>query len=260
MLVLAYLSLASAPHWPGDIASLWGMLMTTWVGHTTSVLWLEDHSKLTHGKRFGGGRKNESLTHASWLWDNPRLIGTVRAESIIYPDTNVDLYHWSYKRLGRLAGLSIWLVNQHHVFPGPGDFSPVRETFIRRLAFSSSTQVPVTLRETALRGMIAVWWAINAYVGLTIAHIVLSIIFVLLLRTDRQADWPPIFGSISEAYSIRRFWSKFWHRIVVRPYTNHALFVSRKLFWIRPNSSAERLMIVFMIFAFSGISQACLHR
>ena len=30
---------------------------------------------------------------------------------------------------------------------------------------------------------------------------------------DRPEEWPPLFGSISEAYTLRRFWGVFWHKL-----------------------------------------------
>lgn len=33
------------------------------------------------------------------------------------------------------------------------------------------------------------------------------------LSRDEPAEWQPLFGSISEAYTLRRFWGVFWHRL-----------------------------------------------
>ncbi|KAK0719124.1 membrane bound O-acyl transferase family-domain-containing protein [Lasiosphaeris hirsuta] len=57
------------------------------------------------------------------------------------------------------------------------------------------------------RWMIYTWWALSA------AHDFFSILFISILRWDEPHEWPPLFGSISEAYSLRRFWGVFWHRL-----------------------------------------------
>jgi len=37
--------------------------------------------------------------------------------------------------------------------------------------------------------------------------------FVSLLQWDQPDGWPPLFGSISEVYSLRRFWGVFGHQL-----------------------------------------------
>ncbi|KAK3338685.1 membrane bound O-acyl transferase family-domain-containing protein, partial [Lasiosphaeria hispida] len=55
--------------------------------------------------------------------------------------------------------------------------------------------------------MIYTWWALTA------AHDFFSVIFICILRWDEPHEWPPLFGSLSEAYSLRRFWGVFWHSL-----------------------------------------------
>ncbi|EGR44867.1 uncharacterized protein TRIREDRAFT_69569, partial [Trichoderma reesei QM6a] len=54
-------------------------------------------------------------------------------------------------------------------------------------------------------------WA--SYTALSGAHDVLAAMFVSLLAWDRPEEWPPLFGSVVEAYSLRRFWGNFWHHL-----------------------------------------------
>ncbi|KAB5585651.1 hypothetical protein GE09DRAFT_33210 [Coniochaeta sp. 2T2.1] len=40
----------------------------------------------------------------------------------------------------------------------------------------------------------------------------LAVIFVIILEWDQPEEWPPLFGSITDAYSLSLFWGAFWHR------------------------------------------------
>ena len=77
---------------------------------------------------------------------------------------------------------------------------------------------PMTYRDLSLRAVMSVQWIWSTYVVLTGAHDILAIFFVTLLRWDLPAQWPALFGSIAEAYSLRRFWGVFWHRLHVAVY------------------------------------------
>lgn len=50
---------------------------------------------------------------------------------------------------------------------------------------------------------------------LTAAHNLLAALLVSVLQWDGPDEWPALFGSITEAYSLRRFWGRFWHRLHV---------------------------------------------
>ncbi|KAK8044993.1 hypothetical protein PG993_005017 [Apiospora rasikravindrae] len=61
--------------------------------------------------------------------------------------------------------------------------------------------------------------AINIPV-LTGVHDLAALLCVSLLRWDQPRDWPPLFGDITEAYSLRRFWGVYWHRLHVASFTS----------------------------------------
>lgn len=45
----------------------------------------------------------------------------------------------------------------------------------------------------------------STYFGLSTVHALISIIFVLL-RLSLPSEWPPLVGSLSDAYTVKRFW------------------------------------------------------
>lgn len=88
------------------------------------------------------------------------------------------------------------------------DFSPSQESLIRR-----ALRGHVTIRDLLVRTIITVVWFLDTATQLEIAHCILSLVFVALFRLDNIREWPPLFGSPSEAYTIRRFWTRFWHQL-----------------------------------------------
>ncbi|KAJ5812688.1 hypothetical protein N7447_009711 [Penicillium robsamsonii] len=100
------------------------------------------------------------------------------------------------------------------------------------------------------------WWTFSAVAMLDSAHAALSLVSVSLLRFDEPYEWPPIFGPLSQAWSIRRFWSKFWHQIVRRTYTNYGECISRKIFRLQPRSLPDKVFVIFMMFFSLKVSHA----
>ncbi|KAJ7732656.1 membrane bound O-acyl transferase family-domain-containing protein [Mycena metata] len=84
-------------------------------------------------------------------------------------------------------------------------------------------------------GMVAAGWTwrlvgtagfgMGAAAGLSTAHYALSIVFVALHLSTPQ-DWPPLFGSLADATTVRAFWGRTWHQIFRRPLRAHAKFIS----------------------------------
>ncbi|KAG7447221.1 uncharacterized protein BT62DRAFT_948166, partial [Guyanagaster necrorhizus] len=74
--------------------------------------------------------------------------------------------------------------------------------------------------ETTFLGKCAfVWgWGVPAIAALTINHALLSAAMVAIDKWDVQT-WRPFYGSWSEAYTVRRFWSRTWHQLLRRNIT-----------------------------------------
>ena len=125
-----------------------------------------------------------------------------------------------------LKFLVYWLLTVHLFTPlivlifgpvEPWEFDHYAQTYFRRLPLCE-TREPVTIRETLIRAVFTIRWIWLNFVDVDAAHTFLSIIFVGILRLDTPEEWPPMFGSPLEAYSIRRYWGRFWYRLVYRPY------------------------------------------
>ncbi|PBK71704.1 hypothetical protein ARMSODRAFT_954525 [Armillaria solidipes] len=74
--------------------------------------------------------------------------------------------------------------------------------------------------ETTFLGRCAfVWgWAVPAVAALTMNHALFSAAMVALGIWDVQT-WRPFYGSWSDAYTVRRFWSHTWHQLLRRNVT-----------------------------------------
>lgn len=118
----------------------------------------------------------------------------------------------------------------------------------------------VTYDETILHAVFAVHWIWGSYIGIDGAHTIMSLLFVVVLHLDSPEEWPPLFGSPLEAYSIRRFWSRFWHRGAYRPYTSWGRWLSRTVLRLKPGSGEEKLFVAFAVFTFSGIAHSLVAR
>lgn len=89
----------------------------------------------------------------------------------------------------------------------------------------------------------------------TAAHDVLAFAHVAI-GIDEPEDWPKLYGSIFEAYSIRSFWGKFWHRLVQRSYGAYGSLLSQKILRLPPGSFTDRVWVNFPVFFISGMVHA----
>jgi hypothetical protein len=153
-----------------------------------------------------------------------------------------------------IATLQIYNYTFFKVLPQLGfelemlDFLPSKESYFRRLT-------TVTLRETLIRTWIVLYWtfySVGLYTGI---HDVLAFIFVGT-GFDKPEDWPPLFGSIRDATSVRYFWGKYWHRLVYRSYTSYGKWVSQNILRLPRNSLIGKMFINFYVFAMSGAAHA----
>lgn len=161
-----------------------------------------------------------------------------RAVSLCIIIAMLQTYHYVSFRLLRHFGFE-WEMT---------DFLPSKEIYFRRLT-------TVTFRETLVRAWIVGYWTLYSMGFYTALHDVLAFIFVST-GLDMPEDWPPLFGSIRDATSVRNFWGKFWHRLVYRSYTSYGKYISQNILRLPRNSTAGKMFINFFVFAMSGAAHA----
>jgi hypothetical protein len=135
------------------------------------------------------------------------------------------------------------------------DFSISKQTYFRRLLPRSSSTLTSdlpTIRETQIRIYIVVHFIGFCYALFTFLYEILAVAFVAT-GVDDPEDWPPFFGKLTEAYSIRNFWGKFWHKLIYRTYTSYGKVISIDVLRIPQKGILGRLFVNFFVFLSSGI-------
>ncbi|KDQ23045.1 hypothetical protein PLEOSDRAFT_1012126, partial [Pleurotus ostreatus PC15] len=86
---------------------------------------------------------------------------------------------------------------------------------------------------------------------LTISH---RVWVLMLLSTGRwmPSDFPPMFASLGNAYTLRRFWGQTHQQMLRRATTSHGSFVSDKLLRLPRHGRLSRCIQLYVAFFISG--------
>lgn len=103
------------------------------------------------------------------------------------------------------------------------DFEPDKVSFFRRLPGMPVAQV---LRECLVRGHVVFEAFWSAYAVYTAGYAFFSVLCVGV-GLDEPHEWPPLFGDVRESYSMRRFWVKYFDRLIYRTLKGCALLIAR---------------------------------
>ncbi|KAJ7590582.1 membrane bound O-acyl transferase family-domain-containing protein [Mycena floridula] len=98
----------------------------------------------------------------------------------------------------------------------------------------------------------SIWgWAAQAYIAIAIQNCFISILSVVL-GSDPE-DWPWLFGSFLDAWTVRRFWGRTWHQLLRRFVTAHGRFVSGRVLGLRRGTNLSSYVQLYTAFLLSGI-------
>jgi len=140
----------------------------------------------------------------------------------------------------------------------PADLSPEKEGMLRRLFQQLSSEgpvaSPVTGRELQIRLLLVANKFVPDVLSLSVFHDFLAIIFIAT-GIDQSWEWPPLFGPVTEAYTMRRFWATFWHRLVYKPFNFHASTFTKAL-RIPQGTSFSRILNNCLVFVLSAVMHA----
>jgi len=129
------------------------------------------------------------------------------------------------------------------------DFSAEKTTILRRLWAGR-----VSLHELAVRALVSFSWISLSISRLTLFHTLLSIVFVAGLGFDTLEDWPPLFGSVSEAYTLQRFWGKTWHRLLSASAVVWARTCVDFAVGVEARPKLRNFLVAFLVFTISGLA------
>jgi hypothetical protein len=139
----------------------------------------------------------------------------------------------------------------------PFDTIREKESVVRRAVaqyVGMGEVVPITQRELIVRTWAVLDVIVPDYLILSMYHDLFAIMFIAA-GLDESWEWPPLFGPITEAYSMRRYWSIFWHRLIYKTFNAHAATIL-SLFGQDRRSVGSRLSQNFLVFAFSAAMHA----
>lgn len=230
--------------------------MTLNIAHIVSLVCVEKWPAPPTGSLAGW----KSIRTTWRLWSNPQLLPatvitktTNKKDDIIAENTeghdSVSVF-----LLLRLLKLPLYYYLYTSILP-----SIFAETIFRLEASDVAETAlfirlgDVTAREVVVRSYTAVVWIWESLVLLDGANAILAIIAVLS-GLDGPGDWPSLFGNPCAACGLRNFWSRFWHRLAVRPYGNFGRLVAKHI----PVGSkrAQKAVVAFVVFLLSGLSHS----
>ncbi|KAF7897741.1 uncharacterized protein EAF01_008707 [Botrytis porri] len=130
-----------------------------------------------------------------------------------------------------------------------GDYSPEREQFFRRLSH-------LTIREIGIRILLPVLWILPEVLSISAHHYCISAVAVFIGGAKAIPGWNhPVYGLLTEAYTVRKYWGLFWHQFLRRDLIAWASFMSSKIFRIPQNSRFNKFAMLNLVFFVS----ACMH-
>ncbi|KAK8021974.1 hypothetical protein PG993_012741 [Apiospora rasikravindrae] len=118
-------------------------------------------------------------------------------------------------------------------------------------AAADCIQVPNTLLGNAtarVAGVAGFWLVVSLY--LSLIYNILATSQVLLFMSE-PVDWPPLYGAVREAWSIRRFWGILWHQTLRKTFGSYARRLL-KYSGVSPDGFVGRYATKVVEFAMSG--------
>ncbi|KAE8366745.1 membrane bound O-acyl transferase family-domain-containing protein [Aspergillus caelatus] len=119
-----------------------------------------------------------------------------------------------------------------------------RVPFLRRLP-------EITVEEVVIR----IFSTIAAGIGLLCSqggfYHLFAFVSVLSKSSDPR-DWPPFYGSLWDAYSLRRLWSRVWHQSNTHKFRAIARFLTQDVLRLPPRTLWSRYTQVLMVFTTSA--------
>ncbi|KAL5326591.1 hypothetical protein ACEPPN_004278 [Leptodophora sp. 'Broadleaf-Isolate-01'] len=129
----------------------------------------------------------------------------------------------------------------------PWDFLPSRQSLVRRLIAGS-----ISRRELGLRTFISMNWIMTTITELEISHTLTKLLFVSVFRVDEPYEWPSLFGDPRDAYTLRRFWGRFWHQLLSPAAGKWGHAFAKQVLRMQAPSLLKKAFVALFIFSASG--------
>ena len=234
--VLAFRRVTDITTW-AEMSSLLGFFTLLWIFHVFKMLALDKvipslDWRMTYKALFDFRRISTEKQGVEYFRDIPdinMIASSERKGNQRMTSASKRSQHRSIFLLKRLvSAVMILLLNQLYTITyslllhlSYADFHPQKQAYFRRIA-------SITARETAIRCWLVIHFVWSSWSTFTATHDILAIAHVLL-GIDEPEEWPRLYGSVVEAYSMRRFWGKCWHRLVQNRYGAYGSLLSRNM-------------------------------
>ncbi|KAI1135602.1 membrane bound O-acyl transferase family-domain-containing protein [Hypoxylon sp. FL0543] len=225
LVTLHVISVVNSLNGPNSSYSdIWVTFMIRAAMHSCSVLFIE-----TRVVNISSGTFEDRLRSIFWACCNVRELPFASSDAIMRKrgGTFRVRAYFAVSKFARV--LALWATNR--------SFDSSISWFLRGLEVNREDFAPakqglwplLTYRDISLRTIVSFHWIWSTYYFLTSAHDVLAILFVSLLGWDLPSEWPPLFGNVAEAYSLRRFWGVFWQRLHIHTFMGYTPPFLRKV-------------------------------
>ncbi|KAF2156901.1 hypothetical protein K461DRAFT_6657 [Myriangium duriaei CBS 260.36] len=109
----------------------------------------------------------------------------------------------------------------------------------------------ISQRELLVRIYLAGSSYVTQYLSLRAFHSLFSCVGLLCGQDSTQ--WPTLFGDLAEAYTLRRYYSAFWHYCMRKPFTSHSILFCNKILRLPRDGQLTRYMVLATSFMLSCI-------
>ncbi|KAF8800797.1 hypothetical protein BYT27DRAFT_7175008 [Phlegmacium glaucopus] len=100
-------------------------------------------------------------------------------------------------------------------------------------------------------------WRLTAWLHVSSAYILMSMLYIaysiisVAIGISEPRDWPHLFGSPLDGYTVRNCWGRVWHQMLRKLVTGHADFISKLLRLQR--STFTTCFKLYIAFSVSGL-------
>jgi hypothetical protein len=123
------------------------------------------------------------------------------------------------------------------------DSLPASKLFVSKSMFEKSLS----------QQLIFAWGhAIRTWATLSLAYGAVAVL-TSLIGLYEPKDWPDVFGSWTEAYTVRNFWGKTWHQFLRRPLATQGHVVVRTL-GLKKGTFASKYAQLYVAFFWTAAS------
>ena len=246
-----------------DHASCCGIFILIWCSHIVHATLIEKYTiTLPHSSsstnRFPTEKINGISSVRNWIAKykilyNLRWVKTRNAApGIPAPHHHNSRIKFVTARLGSVLAIYTFTHYYNLVLTtapvSAHDFLPDREHALRRLS-------EITLRECIIRTFFVFHFIWGSYAEFEIVHQLYASISVSI-GIDDPEDWPPLYGSIKDTFTLRHFWGRFWHRLVYRSYGAYGRLLSHEVLRVKKGSAMDRFVRNGTVFFLSGCAHA----